>query len=293
MSPGRAGIVGPNVAGTFYPGDARTLAGDVDRRIDASAPASDGQDGRLLALVSPHAGYIYSGDVAAAGFRLLRGRGFERAIVLGPSHYVSYRGGAVPDASSYRTPLGDVPLDEKAIESLAARTGFRLHSAPFEREHSIEVEIPFLQRTLAPGWVLLPVLVGPMTEARDAQDLAAALSEWIDDRTVVVASSDFTHYGRQFDYVPFSTGIEEGLRRLDHGAIDRILSGDVAAFEAYVRETGATICGRNAIGVLVRMLGRRAEGALLAYDTSGRITSDWRHSVSYASLAFRSGTEAR
>jgi AmmeMemoRadiSam system protein B len=109
----------------------------------------------------------------------------------------------------------------------------------------------------------------------------------VDPETLVVVSTDFTHYGPRFSFVPFEEDVPERIRQLDMGAVDRILASDRRGFESYVKDTGATICGHRAIDVLLSLLPGDLETALVAYDTSGRITNDWDHSVSYASLVFQ------
>ena len=279
--------IGPTVAGTWYPADPSVLAAEVDRLIRASSDDLVPDRRPVAALIAPHAGYVYSGAVAARGFRLLRGSPVTRAVVLGPSHYVGFRGAVVPDAESYETPLGAVPLDGDAVRALASRPGVALDPRPFAREHSLDAEIPFLQRVLDPGFRLVPVLVGSTEDGEDARSVADAIAPLLEAGTVLVVSSDFTHFGPRFGYVPFRRDVEDGIRRLDHAAFRAIESGDPGAFDAYLAETEATVCGRNPIGVLLRVLEGKAEGRLVAYDTSGRITGDWDHSVSYASIAFR------
>lgn len=285
MSAGRS--IGPTVAGSWYPAEPEALAAEVDRLVRASSDDLVPDPRPVVALIAPHAGYVYSGAVAARGFRLLRGRKSTRAIVMGPSHYVGFRGAVVPDATSYRTPLGSVPLDADAMRDLASRPGIGTDARPFEREHSLDAEIPFLQHALDPGFRLVPVLVGPASDGKDAARVAEAIAPLLVEGTVVVVSSDFTHFGPRFGYVPFRRDVEDGIRALDHAAIRAIESGDPRAFAAFLEETDATICGRHPIDVLLRLLEGKAAGSLVAYDTSGRMTGDWDHSVSYASLAFR------
>jgi AmmeMemoRadiSam system protein B len=280
--------VGPAVAGTWYPGDGPSLARAVDGYLEAAEPQAQA-GGRVIGLIEPHAGYVYSGAVAGRGFRAVRGCRYARVIVIGPSHYEGFRGAALPDAEVYRTPLGDVPLDRKAIETLARNPRFTIASRPFHPEHSLEAEIPFLQRALEPGWRLLPVLVGAGTSGTVAQEVADALRAIAEPATLVVVSSDFTHYGPRFGYVPFKEDVPNRLRTLDMGAVRLAEALDADGLETYVRETGATICGRDAIGVLLRLLPRGTTGSLAAYDTSGNLTGDWHHSVSYAALTFREG----
>ena len=279
--------LGPAVAGTWYPGDEASLAHVVDDLLGASAGDSDPDTGRVLALIEPHAGYVYSGRVAGEGFRGVCGQDVGRVILIGPSHYEAFTGAAVPEADAYRTPLGEVELDTEALEALARQSRIRASNRPFRQEHCLESEIPFLQRALAPGWRLIPVLLGSGTSGAAAQQIADALRPLLDATTLVVVSSDFTHYGPRFGYVPFRDDVRERIRGLDMGAVERIRRRDVTGFESYLQETGATICGRDAINVLLRLLPGDVEARLTAYDTSGSLTGDWDHSVSYASMAFR------
>ena len=282
-------ILGPTVAGTWYPAD-RT---ELERQLDGFfADAGDGGSDdpvstKPAALIVPHAGFAYSGLVAAKGFRGIHACGYERVILLGPSHYVPLEGAAVPSSSTYRTPLGDVPLDVDAIESLGENEGLRIDNAPFRPEHCLEAEIPFLQRQLKPGWRLLPVLVGMLHPRTGGARIAEFLRPFREPDTLVIVSSDFTHYGPRFDYVPFDQDIPARIEALDMQAVERILAWDDAGFETYLTRTGATICGRNAIRVLLQLVDRGLDGHLAAYDTSGRMTGQWNHSVSYASVAFR------
>jgi hypothetical protein len=225
--------------------------------------------------------------VAARGFARLGGDEYRRVVLLGPSHYAAFPGAVLSGATVYRTPLGDVPIDTEACAALSGRPGFRGDDRPFRPEHCLEAEIPFLQRRLRPGWRLLPVLVGTLGGADDARRLADGLRPYADDASLVVVSSDFTHYGPRFHFVPFRQHVPRSLERLDLGAVERILARDADGFDAYVERTGATICGRNPIRVLLDLLPPDVEGELAAYDTSGRITGEWDHSVSYASLVFR------
>jgi len=279
--------VGPAVSGSWYPDDPVELARYVDELLEAAPDPSE--DGSVIALIAPHAGYRYSGQVAAQGFRAVSGRRFRRVIVLGPSHYVGFLGGAVPDADVYRTPLGPVPLDVPALNELCSGANFFFDARAFSREHSVEAELPFLQRVLAPGWKLLPVLTGSRTSGAAAQRLAEELLPLLDSDTLLVVSSDFTHFGQAFGFAPFREDIPAKIRALDLGAVDRIRAWDAEGFEEYVARTGATICGRDAIGVALRLLPRNTRADLAAYDTSGRMTGDWSHTVSYAAIIARAG----
>lgn len=277
--------LGPNVAGSWYPAEPARLASTLETYLE-EATQGEAVAGHVRGLVAPHAGYAYSGAVAATGFKLVRGKTYGRVVLLGPSHYAAIQGAAYPVAGTYRTPLGDIPLDTSALDTLDGAPGFERSDAPFAREHSLEMEIPFLQHVLEPGWKLVPILLGFGAFGEAGARIADALRPMVTPVTLVVASSDFTHYGRSFQYTPFRTQVPENLRELDLGAVRHIEAMDVDGFESYLGSTGATICGRNAIGALMRTMPPGTQASLVHYDTSGRMTGDWSHTVSYATVAF-------
>jgi AmmeMemoRadiSam system protein B/AmmeMemoRadiSam system protein A len=272
----------PAVAGQFYPGDAKALRATVEACL-ADAPAAEFK-GRLLALIAPHAGYEFSGKVAGWSFKRLRKGQFQRVIVLGPSHYGGFRGFSILDAGAFATPLGEVPLDRPACAKLSAHELYVRADDAQAREHSIEAELPFLQAALG-DFQLVPIMVGYLAPG-DAEKIAAALREYLTPSTLVVISSDFTHYGRSYGYVPFTEDVEQNLRKLDMGAVDLILAKNYEGYVKYMLNPAPTICGRFPIEVLLKLLPAEAEGRLLKYDTSGHVTGDWSLSVSYVSAIF-------
>ena len=198
----------PAVAGLFYPADKQVLSKTIDGLLEG-APAH--QIPRLKGLVCPHAGYPYSGPTAAIAYKLLAGLDVQTVVILGPSHYALFQGASVPNADAYQTPLGIVPLSARA-RPLARISPFVLEpQCPVQRpewwaqsskpappagadtpdtwEHSIEVQIPFLQKTLR-NFTILPVVLGNV----DPEQVARVLAGVIDDKTIVVASSDLSHY---------------------------------------------------------------------------------------------------
>lgn len=280
--------LGPTVAGSWYPAGPEELTRQLDDYLRTVDGATDAPETPVVALIAPHAGYVYSGTVAGAGFRYLRGCSFARVVLLGPSHHAAFQGAALPSASLYVTPLGEVPIDTAAVARLADLPGMTVNDRPFQPEHCLEMEIPFLQHTLVPGWRLLPVLIGGASGPEGCSLVSDALLPLVGPDTLLVVSSDFTHFGPRFDFTPFRHDVPEKIRELDMGAVDRILAFDRVGFQRYVDRTGATICGRRAIDVLLGVLPGNLETSLVAYDTSGSITGDWVHSVSYASLSFQS-----
>ena len=272
----------PALAGTWYPGRKDALRQGVRQFVSSAEKAS--MAGRVIALVAPHAGYRWSGPVAGWAYRQLADEKFARVIVLAPSHRGRFRGFSIMDVDAYATPLGEVPLDREVCEKLRKHDlhveAEHLHAA----EHAIEIHLPFLQVLLG-EFKLVPVLVSGL-KAGDGEKIAVALNAHVSERTLIVVSSDFTHYGWNHGYVPFTEDVEENLRKLDMAAVELILMKDFDGFNTFVSRTGATICGRHSIAILLKMLPSDAVGRLLRYDTSGRMTNDFSNSVSYVSIAF-------
>jgi AmmeMemoRadiSam system protein B len=161
---GRGLIRAPAAAGTFYPAQAQDLSRTVDALLDGARLVAD--EPRPIALIVPHAGYVYSGRVAAEGYARTRGVEVHRVFLLGPAHYVPLRGMAVPSAAAWRTPLGTVAVDPSLREA-AAEAGAAVEDTPHAPEHSIEVQLPFLLRTLGRDWTFLSVAVGrPRSRSR-------------------------------------------------------------------------------------------------------------------------------
>ena len=273
----------PRFAGSWYPGTEKVLRQEVEtflEKADVKAPG-----GKVRALIVPHAGYAYSGQTAAYAYKPLRQGDYERVILLGVNHRLGgIRGGAIADAESWETPLGSIAVDRKVCDELLKDELFISIPASVDTEHSLEIQLPFLQGRLG-EFKLVPIMVGDVTDEQCRQ-MGALLKTYIDEQTLVVASSDFTHYGRNYGYVPFRDNVEENLKKLDTGAIERINAADFKGFRDYVRKTRATICGRNPIGILLNIIAEDMEGELVRYDTSGSLTGDFSMSVSYVSIRF-------
>jgi hypothetical protein len=271
------------LAGTWYPADSQELTEYLDGLLDAVKPEKPRMP--IRALIVPHAGYPFSGATAAKVFAKVRGHDYKRVIVLAPSHHSGFQGLSIADVDAYRTPLGDVPLDGAALAELRKSDLVVSDPMAHAREHSIEIELPFLQRTLKPGWRLVPILVGQM-EREDYKKAADLLRPLADAQTLVLVSSDFTHYGLRFGYVPFPVNAEtpEKIRALDEGAIKYIVARDATGFLDYQERTGITICGYRPLALLLTLLPPDDQIRKIAYATSGELTGDWANSVSYVGM---------
>ncbi len=270
----------------WYPAAPAVLQQMVDGFLDAAGDVRLKSKQPVRVLILPHAGYRYSGATAAKGLALVRNRQFKRVLLLAPAHHLGFDGLSIAEVNAYETPLGRVPLDREVVRQLRRSPLVGSYPEAHRREHSIEIELPLLQQALAPGWKLVPVLVGSMSQEqyRQGADLLRPLA---DENTLVIVSSDFTHYGERFRYTPFPMGdqVAEQIRALDEGALKEVLTGDSKGFLAYQQESGITICGYRPIALLLRMLPASARLEQVAYTTSGALTGDYRNSVSYVVVA--------
>ncbi len=280
------------LAGTWYEAQPESLAARIDSWL-AQARAKGPVRNPLampVAVVAPHAGYTYSGEVAAAVYGLLPRGQVRRVVVVGPSHYLSFPGYAVPTHRAFRTPLGDVAVDRAAVEYLAAQPLARMDDRAHTPEHSIEIQLPILQRALG-EFQLVPVIAGDLDPGQ-TQVLARALSALQSPGTVFVASTDFTHRGERFGYEPLEAVPPQdraaALRDLDLGLAERVLALDVDEYEAYRGRTGITACGHRPMAAMMHVLKGVAgvRGRLVDYETSAGVTGDWSSTVSYVGLLF-------
>jgi AmmeMemoRadiSam system protein B len=255
----------PAVAGSFYPDRADALRAAVE---DYLAAAPSWPAGRApKAVIAPHAGYVYSGPVAACAFAALRAVAAKvrRVVVIGPAHFVPVRGLAVPSATAFRTPLGDVPLDRAALAAIAELPQVRRADAPHRDEHGLEVELPFLQAILG-AFALVPLVVG---EARPAEVAEVLALLWGGDETAFVASSDLSHY---YDY-------DTAQRR------DATTAAAIEALDPNIGPDDA--CGHLPIGGLLIEAKRRGLEALrLDLRNSGDTAGPRDRVVGYGAWAF-------
>jgi len=274
----KTGIREPIVAGAFYPARREELASvvtslfseEIDRRC---VPLPD-----PCGLIVPHAGYPYSGPTAAAAFRFAAAQGRPEVVILLGANHSGFGGPvALDDHAAWRTPLGDMPIDHELVEKLA-RGGMAIDRSAFLREHSIEVQLPFLQVLWGSTVPILPICI----QSADLASLTVAAEAVAGTLRAVgspllVASSDFTHY--EPDPV---------ARRLDHAALEPILALDAVRFLRLCVEERLSICGAGAIAILMlvaRELGM-VETTLVHYATSGDTTGDRAAVVGYAAVSF-------
>ncbi|MGD9110663.1 MAG: AmmeMemoRadiSam system protein B [Phycisphaerales bacterium] len=238
----------------------------------------------VIALIQPHAGYFYSAQTAACGLKSTN-RKYARVVIIGPSHRVAMGEIlSVPRVTHYETPLGKIEVDTEFVEKLLKHSVFQNIPRVHESEHSVQIQLPLLQYRLG-DFKLVPIVAGSCSLGT-VKKAASILQGMVDEQTLVIASSDFVHYGPNYGYVPFTSDIPERIKELDMGAFERIITLDAEGFLEYRQRTGATICGSVPIAVLLSMLGEDTMAKLLSYNTSGAITGSFTNSVSYLSVAF-------
>ncbi|MFZ2653495.1 MAG: AmmeMemoRadiSam system protein B [Victivallales bacterium] len=287
-----ASVREPAVAGQFYESDPGILRTGIEKMF---ASAGTGQKktgcGNVQAVIVPHAGYVYSGRTAARTIKTAEGASYGRAVVIAPSHMFPFEGIAASSFKSYKTPLGMIDIDTETVGRLVESKNSYISEMTEAHipEHSLEVELPFLQ-VMFPGIRIIPFVCGHI-DSDSAGEIAESLSSLLIPENLWVISSDFTHFGRSFGYKPFSDNIPEKLKELDMGAVERIIDLDFKGFSDYVQKTKATICGANPIRILLKTLallsasGTVFEPELVEYATSGELTGDYSHCVSYAGIS--------
>ncbi len=296
--------IGP---GLYYPADPAQLYTAVSTYLNEAEV--EPRAGRLVGLIVPSSAYQYSGAVAAHGYKLLKQGQYDRVIILTPFHKGSFRGGSIPSVDVYRTPFGDVPLDYDAITTLTYSSLYALRALVYrqgagaigrgllhEVEYGDEVQLPFLQLQLG-EFKLVPIVVGQLQEKGSRFDtqgfnvMVERLRKVINDRTLIVTSSNFTQYGPEYAFTPFSEDIPKRLEALDTEAFNYITARDFEGFKDYVVRTRNLIPGRLPIAIMMEALPPDSVGVVLKYDTSGRLLNDWETSVSYAAIAFFDPTQ--
>jgi AmmeMemoRadiSam system protein B len=265
----------PAVSGTWYPGSAAALAAQVDEYLSAADPAV--RLSTLTAIIAPHAGLMYSGPVAAHAYRQLEGRTVDTVVLVGPSHFVGFDGVAIYRAGGFDSPLGVVPIDVDCAEQLLAASPVVVeHPRAHVREHSLEMQLPFVRRLL-PHASIVPLVVGWQTAAVGVE-LGRALAEVLRGRNaVMVASSDLSHYHAA-----------DTAHALDGRVIEMVERYDPDALQALLDRQAEHACGGTPMVAVMRAahaLGA-ADAVVLRYADSGDVSGDKSAVVGYLAAAF-------
>jgi len=285
---GRGGEMGmvrkPMIAGTWYPAEPARLRSDIEGYL--AGARVDALDGTVIGVISPHAGYVYSGQVAAHAYKATQGVDFDAVILIGPSHRSSFRGASLYDGKGYETPLGITPVDRALAEKIAAYSGgmVSLTSNHVLPENSLEIQVPFLQ-VVFDRVPFVPILMGTQDMGTCRAVAGAIIRAVGDGRVLVIASTDLSHYHS------YDTAVA-----MDSAALEYIEKMDAEGFLRGVESGRYEACGAGP--VVVTMMVATALGAdsakILAYMNSGDITGDRNGVVGYAAIVlYQKGAEGR
>jgi MEMO1 family protein len=279
----------PVVAGKFYEYDKDNLIIQIkDCFTGKFGPGKLNQNvskEKIKAIIVPHAGYFFSGSCAAHAYKKVAESTLAKTFVLiGLNHYGHHSGISNQD---WQTPLGIIETNKELVDEITNTTSLEINEEPHEKEHSIEVQIPFLQYINKDNdFDIVCISLGNI----DPEKLGTELFDVLNNKDVtLIISSDFTHYGHNFNYVPFTDNIKQNLELLDNGAIKYIENFDAERFRKYLNETHITICGYVPILTsLYYMKNYKGKSAkLLKYYTSGDVLGDFKNSVSYVSILIK------
>jgi MEMO1 family protein len=270
------------IAGSWYPGRPQALQEQIRGFLKAVPQASIA--GQLAALIVPHAGYVYSGGVAAYAYRLLSERPFRQVVIIAPSHRYPFKGASIDSKDGYETPLGIIPVDKKLGQEIAEGSPL-FHYVPngHAQEHALEIQLPFLQEVLKNFW-LVPVIQGSQDRAT-CLALAQALAKVLKDREVLlVASTDLSHFHSY-----------KQARSLDQKVLDRVAAFDEDGLMSDLEADQVEACGGGPMVTVMktaRLLGAD-ETRVLRYANSGDVTGDHSGVVGYmAAAVFKSMSPA-
>ncbi len=275
----------------WYPKQPDALRKSLNQFESQAVKSRKNKNSEIVGLIVPHAGYQFSGAVAAAGYRLIGKKRIKRVIILAPSHSVAFEGAALPFFDAYQTPLGSLPVDTQCVQKLAQNPLFKERKAVWGQEHSLEVQLPFIQYYLGNSVRIVPLIIGTAS-MEQLNALATTLTECIDEHTLIVVSSDFTHHGARFGYSPFTkdADVQESIKKSDRKIIDAIMHKKASDVNTILNKTRATVCGRMPIK-LFKLLQEKGmwpemKAQLIDYKTSYAVTHDPINSVSYAIIIF-------
>jgi len=275
----------PAVSGIFYPSNPFELQKSLEQSfLDMNfgpgrmPPSLDRK--KIYGIISPHAGYTYSGSVAANGYYQVSNMNYETVIMTGPNHYGIGRGVATMRQSLWKTPLGDVEVNTDFADTISKNTVIDMDDFSHIRDHCLEVQLPFLQSIRKDDTFRIVPIIMNLQDIETAKDVGKTIAQAISSastKALLIASSDFTHYEPN-----------EEAHRKDLELIDTILSLDVSSFYAVLERLDISACGYGAIAsimIAVKELGA-SKAELLKYATSGDITGDKSSVVGYASIVF-------
>lgn len=292
----------PQYAGSWYESNPEKLKTQLKEYLDKAQPIPDESSCNnlhsenkeykqpVLAIIAPHAGYMYSGQTAAYAYKVAaKQKNIKRIFLLGPSHHVAVRGVALPQNNSFGTPFGEIDLDNETIDELKTYPMFSVNSNVHNIEHSLELHLPYIKYCF-PQAKLVPIVIGHLEDESDARLIGEILKGYVRKDDLIIVSSDFTHYGPRYGFTPFDSYSSKKIQELDGEAFAHLSKLDLDGFIEFLHRTNDTICGMYPCQVLLAMLPQDSHGSAVKYANSQEIAKDdAENSVSYIGIVFSGG----
>ena len=283
-------------AGSWYSDDPMSLSAELDKYLSASQKYDEYQS--LKSIIVPHSGLRYGGPVAAKAFININPSNFDRVVILGPSHYEYFKGCALTSFRKFECPFGNVEVDTAAIKGLLedSKHFFSFPESSDVQEHSIEMEIPFLKYIFNDKpFKILPMVVGDGNLEKNVELGKCLYDLYEDQKTLFVISSDFCHWGRDFDYTYYNKKFKtiwESTEDLDRQALGIIGEMNSKKFDDYMKKTNNTICGSNPITIMLSIIEeykRKHGDKKISFDTAGYDQSSKVKSMNQSSVSYAAG----
>ncbi len=250
-------------------------------------------EGKISALVVPHAGYSYSLDTALVAYAQLKKEDYDRVLILSPSHrYPFFNKVGIEPVSRLETAVGEISFDKDFSDALKKIPEVTEFPEASMSEHSIHIQMPLVRHFLG-DIPVAALMFGQWKYEKSLEDFAHSIYKILNtfdngiERTLIIISTDFTHYGKSFNYVPFVTDIKESIYTLDHTVFHAFASQDIQLFEKVMQKTKATVCGAVALKFLLALIPDKSEIKELGYAMSGDLVGDFTNSVSYLSASVK------
>lgn len=273
------------MAGKFYPGDSAALQRYLEIEINQIILAPDSN--RIRAIVAPHAGYSFSGEVAAHAFATLRDNPqYKNVFLIGSSHIAAFDGASVYPGGYFETPLGQVEVNDSIATELKKNEVFNNSSGPHLEEHCLEVELPFLQHVLSEGYKIIPIVIGNKDQ-HALNEISRLLLPYFNDDNLFVISTDLSHYPTYSDAIKSDTKVISGILT---GSTEAYCKAVKESEEKEIENFRTAICGFSAVYIMLRLgelSGDKFNFQKLKYANSGDVSGDFSKVVGYTAIAMR------
>lgn len=277
-----------HLSSTWYAQDKNKLEKDLDFYLNTAKKdfGVKTNPNKVKVIIAPHAGFYYSGLCAATAYQTLlknnkQNEKIKNVIILAPSHTKTFNNIAIPNFTSYQTVLGKVDVNKNKLEKLKTNNNFKQIKNLFNKEHAIEIQLPFLQKTIK-NFKIVPLIVGKIAENNYPQ-IVNTIKTIVDDYTLIVISTDFIHYGKDYNYTPFKRDVLDFIRFVDSAALEAVGKQSFSKFNTVLKNSGATICGQNSIKILLKLLEDKSFGLveprLTCYYTSAQLIQARKNNV--------------